>query len=98
MESPESGKSLEDTGMAADSNGKVMYFTVDFKSLSHLFNVLGGGMEAQQMCIVAEYVKSFTMYFDNTMNNSHMILCTTNEDVNVMKQIVDLSKKMSGMQ
>ena len=97
METPVSGQSLEDTGIVSNSDGKIVYLTIDIKALGNILKSFASGFEALFLSMMSQYVKSYTMYSDDVMNNSRMILCTVNEEENVLKQIVDAGRKNYGM-
>lgn len=96
MVKPESGKSLEDKDWSNDSKGKLTYFTMDFSILADIMKQLSGSSQAQQVGLVAEYLKSMTMYNDD-VTHSHIVFNATDADTNVLKQIVDFAKKTSGL-
>ena len=96
MKEPKSGESFDDVESGKASKGKLAYLTIDFKALSDVVKLLGGRSQARQIDMVAGYLKSITMYNDDT-SHSHIIFSATDSETNVLKQIVDNCKKMSGI-
>lgn len=96
MSVPESGKSLAEAEWSSESKGKYSYFTMDFAALADIMSMVSGSRDAHQVKLMAEYLKSFTMYADE-INRSHIIFYATDTKTNVLKQIVDFGRKMSGI-
>lgn len=76
-----------------DSENKLFFLTLDLKALQAIAPFLSSS-EAMAVGIAAAYIENIQVY-SSEINSGNLVIKAVNKDTNMLKQCVDLVKKMA---
>ena len=76
-----------------DSENKLFFLTLDLKALQAIAPFLSSS-EAMAVGIAAAYIENIQVY-SSEINSGTLVIKAVNKDTNMLKQCVDLAKKMA---